>query len=591
MIIRSRYVKDDPNRLAHLLSAENNRRVVGHREFDRGFPGDLRQFLALSSALTATHPRAKITLAHFKISPSRALNRKMLLRTLARIRRENGISRNWPMRVVEHDKDDSRPPHFHFLFSAVDPKTGRVLSSKKNYARDELVSRRLEMEFGETITPGPRVQRNAADLRARGRDREAQILEGYEPVRRRGKDSEVDRQQATRAKMPLDEFRSRLLVAAEKGRRAGSLAGALASQGFAVAIGSRNGTLMAVQDESGMALPLISSLELVSNGALALSPDEAAELRLQAPSLAQARRDGAGRALRLAERELDRQIDRGRFEAAVDGVVDIEFSRMRRARDAESLRGSAERASSQAAMRRQALSHRREAARVERMRVERGLRAARILQSRRARRIAFALAAGGALLTGAGLGMALGLGVFASGAVNGYGQSLRNETIALITQRKAKRAREEHASAKMPANGRPAKATTNSAGVKADQAVADLPEETRPHGFDFASISKSQRSVAAMALKGLMGNPAPIERSAIERALGAEAYAGLRWLAQHGSERQRKRVLAWGGSRSSDSFAAEGALRHAGEKEAADAMLKIARRRVAAEQKMCKGRG
>lgn len=590
MIIRSRYVKDDPKRLAHLLSTENNRRVVEHREFDRGLPGDLRQFLTFSSALTATHPKAMITLAHFKISPSRAFDRKKLLRTLARIRRENGISRNWPMRLIEHDKDHRRPPHFHLLFSAVDPQSGRVLSSKENYTRDELVSRRLEIEFGETITPGPRVQRNAADLRARGRDREAQILEGYEPVRRRGKDSEDDRQQATRTMLPLAEFRSRLLVAVEKGRRSGSLAGALASQGFAVAIGSRNGTLMAVRDESGMALPLISSLNRVSNGALALSPEEAAELRLQAPSLAQARRDGASRALRLAERELDRQIDRGRFEAAVDGVIDIEFSRMRRARDADSVRAEAERALSQAAMRRRALAYRREAARVERMRVERGLRAARILQSRRARRIAFALAAGGALLTGAGLGIALGLGVFASGAVNGYGQSLRNETIALITQRRSRRAREQHASTIVPAAVRRAQAATNTAGVEADQTVADLPEEPRRHGFDFASISKSERSLAAMALQGLMGKPAPIERGAIERALGAEAYAGLGWLAQHGTERQRKRVLAWGGSRSSDSFAAEAALRRAGEKDAADTMLKIARRRVTAEQKMSKGR-
>ncbi len=123
MIIRSSYVKDDPNRAAHLLNTKNNRRVVEHRDFDRGYPGDLSGFLAFSSALTAAHPKARITLGHFKISPAHALNRRHLLRTIAQIRRENGISRNHPMRLIEHDKGD-RPPHFHLLFSAVDPATG-----------------------------------------------------------------------------------------------------------------------------------------------------------------------------------------------------------------------------------------------------------------------------------------------------------------------------------------------------------------------------------------------------------------------------------------------------------------------------------
>lgn len=42
----------------------------------------------------------------------------------------------------------------------------------------------LEIEFGEALTPGPRIQRNAADLRARGREREAKVLEAYEPGRK-----------------------------------------------------------------------------------------------------------------------------------------------------------------------------------------------------------------------------------------------------------------------------------------------------------------------------------------------------------------------------------------------------------------------
>lgn len=595
MIIRSRYVKDDPGRVGHLLNTENNRRVVEHRDLDRGCPGDLRQFLVFSSALTAAHPRAKITLTHFKISPSGPLNRRQLLRTIARIKRENGIARGHPMRLIEHDKGD-RPPHFHLLFSAVDPLTGRALSSKDNYARDELVSRWLEIAFGESITPGPRVQRNAADLRARGRNREAQVLEGYAPVRNHGGDSEIDRQQALRTKLSLAEFRGRLLIAVRKGIRSGSLPRALARHGFSVAIGNRKATLMAVHDETGTALPLLGSIAIASDGCMALEPSMVEELRRDAPPLAQARIEGAARTLRRAKRALDREIDRGRFEAAVDGEFNDVFSRMRRSRKEAEAQSPANRPS-QAAQRREALAARRQVARVRELRIDRAFRTARILQSRRMRKVAFVMAAGGVLLTGAGLTIALGAGIIASSALRGYGQARRAEAHALIAQRyrpdagfrgRDRRTMEEAIATKARREDRQSRPVAQASSEPKPPPL--LQHEQPAASFDFTTIPKSHRILAALALDALAERPVAIARDAIERVLGAEVFAGLASLAETGSSRQRRHIQSWNGGRSSDAFAAESALRRAGETDAAKVMARIGRQRVVTERNRAKGR-
>lgn len=597
MINRSRYVKDDPNRVAHLLNTKNNRRVVEHRDFDRGCPGDLRGFLAFSSALTTAHPKARITLAHFKISPAHALSRRQLLRTIARIRRENRISRNHPMRLIEHHKGN-RPPHYHLLFSAVDPATGRVLSSKDNYARDELVSRRLEIDFGEKITPGPRVQRNAADLRARGQIKEAAILDGYEPVRRVGKDREADRQQAARTKLPLVNFRQRLVAAVQMGVRSGSLPRALVAQGFSVAIGNRNETLMAVHDETGMSLPFLGSVAIASDGRVRLDPAAIDELRRDAPPLAQARREGAAKTLKRARRDLDREIDRGRFEAAIDGDIDDVFSRMRRARSkADVQEQDAGRFRSQAALRRDFLATRREAARVTQARIDRAFRTSRILQSRRARRIAFAMAAGGVLLTGAGLSLALGAGIVATAVLGGYGHALRGQAKALVAQRRALGGRPRGwALSAIDASLASVGPITDRLELSVEQEQPDQAPNLQPQieppsgGFDFALIRKSHRVLAAMALEALSGRTIPVPLDAIERALGSEALAGIASLAKNGSTPQRRHLKSWNRDRSSDAFAAGTALRHAGEISAATIMEGIGRQRVIRERDRAQGR-
>lgn len=378
----------------------------------------------------------------------------------------------------------------------------------------------LEIEFGEALTPGPRIQRNAADLRARGREREAKVLEAYEPVRRRGKDSEADRQQAARTKLPLGEFRGGLLAAVRTGLRLGFLPRALATGGFSVAIGNRNGTLMAVHDETGMALPFEGSVEIASGGNLEIAPSVIAQLHHNAPPLPQARREGAARTLKRAERDLAREIDRGRFEAAADGEFDSLFSRMRRAREkAEADPGKAEQVQSMAELRRTTLATRRETALMRERRIDRAFRTARLWQSRRARKIAFALAAGGLLLTGAGLSVALGAGFVATVAMKGYGDTLRAQGWALMTQRRAAVTRSRSSSVSQAARAAIAK------GKMADPPntapVAPTAARSRaPASFDFALVRKSQRVLAAMALEALLGE-------AFDRGRDFGAWLGL----------------------------------------------------------------
>lgn len=128
MIIRSSFVGNDRGRVRHLLDAESNERVVERTDLDRGCPADLDQALEMFSALSASNMRAKITVAHIKCSPFLALDEARLLRLIEVVEREHGIPVDQPRKVIVHYKG-RRPSHPHLLYAAVNPTTGRVLSS------------------------------------------------------------------------------------------------------------------------------------------------------------------------------------------------------------------------------------------------------------------------------------------------------------------------------------------------------------------------------------------------------------------------------------------------------------------------------
>jgi hypothetical protein len=131
VIIRSSFVGDDPGRVRHLLDAENNEWILERTDLDRCCPADLDQTLRMFSALTASNPRATNTVGHFKCSPILPLDEAGLSRLIEVIEREHRIPADQPRKVIVHMKGD-RPAHVHLLYAAVNPKTGRVLSSKLN---------------------------------------------------------------------------------------------------------------------------------------------------------------------------------------------------------------------------------------------------------------------------------------------------------------------------------------------------------------------------------------------------------------------------------------------------------------------------
>lgn len=404
MIIRSSYVGDDPDRERHLLDGENNECVIERSDLDRSAPGDLRMFLRTCSALTAANARARITLAHIKCSPSLDLTEQGLLRLMEVVEREHKIPSDHPRRVLIHMKGN-RPAHVHLLYPAVSPRTGRVLSSKMNYQADELAGRILELEFGEQIVPGPRIQKNAEVLHERGETAMAEVLAQYEPVRNRDRDTEADRQQGARTKMRSVEFRRLLAAALAASGPALPVPRALSTAGFAIALGDRRDVLIAVHMPSGAAYSLERSLKKIVPNPMVISDDDLGILRSQASPLAEVVRSGLVSSHRRAEAKVDREIRKGLFEAAVDGDLDSFLAEQRRRR-AKIPRGNEE--MSQRARRVAIRAAEQTASILQERRTKRALRAARILPTPARRKEAAALAASGALLAGPDFAMRMG---------------------------------------------------------------------------------------------------------------------------------------------------------------------------------------
>lgn len=551
VIIRSSFVGDDPDRVRHLLDAENNERVVDRTDLDRGCPADLDRALQMFSALSASNVRARITVAHIKCSPFLALDEVGLLRMIEVVEREHGIPADQPRKVIVHKKG-RRPSHVHLLYAAVNPATGRVLSSKLNFRADELASRILEIELGENIVPGPRIRKNEETLAERGEAAMAVVLSHYEPVRNRNRDSENDRQQGARTKMSPVEFRRRLAAALASAGPSSSFPRALTQSGFAIALGARRDVLMVVHLKTGAAYSLARSLKKMGRSAPEISADDLGLLRARARPLAEVVREGLVASHRRAEAHVDREIRRGLFEAAIDGELDQAFPEARRKRAQaqrrdETLSLKARRAAIRAADR--------EALRLRQRRIDRAFRAARILQSRRLRKAAFMLAASGALLAGVGFPLAIGAGFVTTVVMKGRAVALHAEARELIAMRR------------------------NKAAANASQ-VRTAVTTPRPAAFDFNSVPKERRVLAGIALRHLQQGFETELTGAVSRALGAYLMDGLRSFVTTASDAQKNVVLSWAKDTSANIFAAAAALRRAGETSAAEGLEVRARRKA-----------
>ncbi len=130
-----------------------------------------RETLAAAEGIAALHAQ-RFGLRHYVISPDEPLSRGQLQRMLAAIRQEYGIPAEALETLVAHTKmraDGAKTEHYHYLVPEADPTTGRVLSSRHSYARNEKLARVAECEFGHQITPGRHNRAVIAALRREGR--------------------------------------------------------------------------------------------------------------------------------------------------------------------------------------------------------------------------------------------------------------------------------------------------------------------------------------------------------------------------------------------------------------------------------------
>ena len=527
---------------AHLLRTATNETVRVRTDLFRG-ADDLHAALQLMEALARTNPRVTRSFVHIVISPDHVLTEPELAEALAMVEAEHGLSLDSPRAVVTHLKG-ARATHIHAVYPIVDPATGKAVRSDGNFERDEIVSRRLEIAFGERIVPGPCIEANVAELRHRGLDQEADVLAPYAPVRHEDGLSRADRQQASRLGVNAAEWSRRAFALFERtGRDFSAFAGLLDGAGLRVARdtfsldGARDedrATLL-VDDATGFATSLVRLLrrEAKATGRpLAIREAEIATAFPDAPPFTKARDHGLERARQKAGREVEIEYRTASTEALVDGnVADIEAFRIRRRRQAEEAEGRA-RDQLQATLKGrreeiQALYRRRDETR--RRRVDRAFRQARLFETPQMRKLLFGLGASGVLLTGGSLGLAFAGGVLAMGLLPSRAQ-------ARAMAASASRERAEDA----------AKRRTETDGAYRQARAATHPVRSGGVRFTFEHVAKQDRVLAGLYAEALLrGDTLSADAMAAGQALGGEIVAGLTRMLERGSPLQVRRLQHW----------------------------------------------
>lgn len=386
---------------AHLLRRDTNKEVSVRDDLFRGTPYELDLALRTFIAVSQTNCRAKKHFVHVKISPEIELEADQLARTLEVFEIIYGIPPDHPRVVVAHAKGE-RPRHYHVVYSHVHPETGRAVSSKASFAKDEAVSRVAELEFGHPFNPGAHPFGAAKRLAEVGLSQYVPFVRGASAASSRDRQSKnemraasarsIDRRQmedgafAAWLNGPHQTLQDRLppgLVLAQ-GRHAVLLVNL--TQGWETAL---HRTINAASKRAGQpqGLTALEMRELFPN--LPAWDSSKSEIFQAEVSRANAALSAEWRVLGI--------------EADIDGERSIAQSakkrglRQRTVLDRQTLK----------ALRAAIVSSYRERARVRRLRVRRAYRAARIVSTFRLRRIAFMMAGTGILMAGGGLGLAL----------------------------------------------------------------------------------------------------------------------------------------------------------------------------------------
>ena len=377
----------------HLLRNDTNEAVTVRLDLFRGIAGTLAEALHDMEALARLNPDIARSFIHVVLAPAHDLTPMELEQALAVVEAEHGIRAEAKRAVVQHAKG-LRPNHYHCVYPIVDPVTGRALPSQGNYVRDELISRILEIRFGEPITPGPRMAANIAELRARNRHAEADHLAAYTPTRHADPLDRKARQQATRLGLdPAAWSRHVSALFEDAGRNLARFEESLGSHGMRIARGDR--AMLIVDDATTYETSLVRLLRREAKTAgrpLALTEADVRQAYPGAHSYAAACDEGLAAAKTTAEAARDAEWSRATQEAGFEhDVVALRLFRARREaeRDAEATAGRQTFKATLKARRQEILALYAGRDAVRHMRVDRAFRAARLFDNPRLRRLAF----------------------------------------------------------------------------------------------------------------------------------------------------------------------------------------------------------
>lgn len=534
MIVKSAY-RTAGGLHAHVTRTDTNEFVQVRTDLFRGVAGDLAQALHDMEALARLNPDVTRAFVHIVIAPAHEVTAVELDEALAVIEAEHGIAPQAKRAIVQHGKG-SRPTHYHCIYPIIDPRTGRALRSQGNYERDERASRVLEISLGEPITPGPRLRANIAELRARHRHAEADILEVHVPQRHTDPLGRKSRQQATRLGVDAVAWSTGVYAEFEAAQRDLAAFGRrLGAAGLAVARGDR--AILIVDAATGHHDALVRLLRReakASGRPLTLTEVELGRAFPNLPPFVPVRDAGLAAAKAQASAAVDtewwRALDEARAEN--DGVALQAFRAKRLTeRAAEAAEGRRVFKATLKARRAEIQALYRQRDTIRRLRVDRAFGAARLFASPRLRRVAFALAATGLLLTGASLLAALvGAGV-AVGALPHRARARRFATAA-----QAERLRDRAAQS-----------------AELDRAYGDMrrtfARPPMPPRFSFDQVPKADRVLAGVVVEAILSGRRPHDQPAqvalAMQALGPEMVAGLTRMLERGSGLQVRRLLHW----------------------------------------------
>ncbi len=546
----------------HLLKTglNSNEQVIVRTDLSLGVFGDvledLSNFVAISTATGKTN-----SLLHVSISPSEPLTPQQERDMLQQLRSAYEIPVDHSMLVVMHVKisEGRICPHYHIVMPTR-LETGRVIRDSYAKVKNERIARTLEIDFGHEHVVGAHnhavhhfLQKSRPDI--------AHLVAANSKPKRYPAMTLNEKQQAERYRVNPKETDAVLLnLYMKSSGNMNIFAHLLDDNGFTIGRGEK--AIMVIQENTGYAASLsrvIARAAKSANVDLKVNNEQFDAAFSHARPLRISRNLGFRRAHSVAESSLVREFAKAIFEAGADG--DASFVIREKARLKAELFTTAERykrAATIAATRDAIFDLLRHRNACRRRRVDRAFKVAGMVRRKYYVRRAFKLAAGITLLTGAGLSIALGVGVVAAGAAmmhreTAYGtakrlalKSAKDRTRDMVVARlaaneitKPSGVLDEKAPKVVHRNDIPKKPDGNNANL------GQAERSTLPQSFSFDHIDKADRALVGLFVQLITKNQQPALASAISQALGVTLNANIKSFLSIASPKAKAVMSGW----------------------------------------------